>query len=173
MVEWLERWTWNLEALRCWWFKSYHGQDFCNVHLFRVPRSWTGSVQMKSSMTFLRGYRCIEREKDNLKSREVKRLKEWVLALKTFLVVYLPVPFLLKSSYTPLRMLKCLKLYAPPYKFKQIKTRQILWKYQVILVIAYIFIIKVMNNALWLTFESKRYMYFHNKTWYTCTRCYM
>ena len=36
---------------------------FCNVHLFRVHRSWIGSVQMKSSMTFIRGYRCIERER--------------------------------------------------------------------------------------------------------------
>ena len=32
---------------------------------------------------------------------------------------------------------------------------------------------KCINYALWHTFESKRYMYFHNKTWYTCTRCYM
>ena len=40
---------------------------FCNVHLFRVPRRWTGSVQMKSSMTFIRGNRCIEREKDTFK----------------------------------------------------------------------------------------------------------
>ena len=39
------------------------GFFFCNVHLFRVPRSWTGSVQMKSSMTFIRGDRCIERER--------------------------------------------------------------------------------------------------------------
>ena len=54
---------------------------FCNVHLFRVPRSWTGSVQMKSSITFIRGNRCIEREKYNFKSREVKRLKECALAL--------------------------------------------------------------------------------------------
>ena len=36
---------------------------------------------MKSSMTFIRGYRCIEREKDIFKSREVKRLKECALAL--------------------------------------------------------------------------------------------
>ena len=36
---------------------------FCNVHLFRVPRSWTGSVQMKSRMTIIRGNRCIERER--------------------------------------------------------------------------------------------------------------
>ena len=55
---------------------------FCNVHLIRVPRSWTGSVQMKSSITFNRGNMCIEREKDNFKSREVKRLKECALALK-------------------------------------------------------------------------------------------
>ena len=48
---------------------------FCNAYLFRVPRSGTGSVQMKSSMTFIRSNRCIhvEREKDNFKSREVKR----------------------------------------------------------------------------------------------------
>ena len=54
---------------------------FCNVHLFRVPRSWTGSVQMNSSITFIQGHRCIEREKDNFKSREVKRLKKCALAL--------------------------------------------------------------------------------------------
>ena len=36
---------------------------FCNVHLFRVPRSLIGSGQMKSSMTFIRGNRCIERER--------------------------------------------------------------------------------------------------------------
>ena len=44
---------------------------FCNVHLFHVPHSWTGSVQMKSSMTFIRVYMCIEREKATFKSREV------------------------------------------------------------------------------------------------------
>ena len=54
---------------------------FCNVHLFHVPRSWTSSVQMKSSMTFIRGNKCIENEKDNFKNREVKRLKERALAL--------------------------------------------------------------------------------------------
>ena len=32
---------------------------FCNVHLFRVPRSWTGTVQIQSSMTFIRGNGCI------------------------------------------------------------------------------------------------------------------
>ena len=49
----------------------------CNVHLFCVLLRWTGSVQMKSSMPFIRGNRCIEREKDILKiGREVKRLKE-------------------------------------------------------------------------------------------------
>ena len=35
---------------------------FCNVHLFPVPRSWTDSVQMNLSMTFIRGYKCIERK---------------------------------------------------------------------------------------------------------------
>ena len=54
---------------------------FCNVHLFRVPRSWTDNVQIKSSMTFIRGIRCVKREKDYFKSREVKRLKECALAL--------------------------------------------------------------------------------------------
>ena len=58
---------------------------FCNVYLFRVLRSWTDSVQMKSSMTFIRGKRCIEREKDYFKSREVKRLKECALALNTII----------------------------------------------------------------------------------------
>ena len=59
------------------------GKIFCIVRLFRVPRSWTGIVQMKSSMTITRGNRCTEREKDNFKSREVKRLKECALALMT------------------------------------------------------------------------------------------
>ena len=36
---------------------------FFNFRLFRVPRSWTGGVLMKSSMTFIRGNICIEREK--------------------------------------------------------------------------------------------------------------
>ena len=49
---------------------------FCNVDLFRVSRRWTGSVQMKSSMTFIRGNICLEKEKDNFKSREVKRYKQ-------------------------------------------------------------------------------------------------
>ena len=56
-------------------------KSFCNVHLFPVPRNWTGRVQMKSSMAIIRGNRCIEREKDNSKSREVKCLKECALAL--------------------------------------------------------------------------------------------
>ena len=56
---------------------------FCNVHLLRVPRSWTGSIQMKSSMIFIRGYRYIYREKDNFKSQEVKRLKKCALPLNT------------------------------------------------------------------------------------------
>ena len=46
LAEWLKQWTCDLEAVYCWRFESYSGQDFfCNVHLFRFPRSWTGSVQ--------------------------------------------------------------------------------------------------------------------------------
>ena len=44
-------------------FESYYEQDFVNVHLIRIPRSWAGSVQIKSSMTLIRGNRCIERER--------------------------------------------------------------------------------------------------------------
>ena len=40
---------------------------FCNVNLFCVPLSWIGRVQMKSSMTFIPGNRCIERKKDIFK----------------------------------------------------------------------------------------------------------
>ena len=57
------------------------GKIFCNVHLFLVPHSCTRSVQIKSSMTIYRCNRCIETEKDNFKSRKVKRLKECTLAL--------------------------------------------------------------------------------------------
>ena len=52
----------------------------------RVPRRWTGSVQMKSSMTFIRGNRCIEREKVNFKSHEVKRLNECAQALNWMII---------------------------------------------------------------------------------------
>ena len=63
---------------------------FCNVHLFRVPLSWTGSVRMKSSMTFIRGNRCIEREEDIFKfGREVKRLKKCALALSNKVTHYI------------------------------------------------------------------------------------
>ena len=66
--------------------------------------------------------------------------------LRTVLVVYLSVPFLLKSSYTLLLETVCI----PPLTslICEIKTLLILWKYQVILVITYIFIIKVINYAL-------------------------
>ena len=84
-ADWLWRWICKSEAVPCWWFESYCGKDlFCNVHLFRVSRSWTGGVQMKSSMTFLRGNRCKEREREKYKfynGREVKHLKKWALAL--------------------------------------------------------------------------------------------
>ena len=49
---------------------------FCNIYFFRVPRSWTGSVEMKTSMIFIRGNRCIER-----KIIFKIRLKECALAL--------------------------------------------------------------------------------------------
>ena len=63
---------------------------FCNVYLFRVPQSWTGSIQMKSSMTFIRGNRCIEREKYVFKnSRECKCFKECALAVTTFLLHFI------------------------------------------------------------------------------------
>ena len=96
---------------------------------------------------------------------------QFVLDLRTVLVVYLSVPFLLKSSYTLLLETVCI----PPLTslICEIKTLLISWKYHDILVITYIFIIKVINYTLWHTFESKRDMYFHNKTWYTCTRCYV
>ena len=45
---------------------------FCNVHLFRVPRSWTGSVQMKSSMAFIRGNRRIKREREVILKKTAK-----------------------------------------------------------------------------------------------------
>ena len=70
----------NGKLLRCDFF-ALLPLKFMFVMLFLVPRSWTGSVQMISSMTFIRGNRCIEREKDTFKSREVKRLKECALAL--------------------------------------------------------------------------------------------
>ena len=103
--------------------------------------------------------------------KEVEKVWPPPLSLRTVLVVYLSVPFLLKSSYTLLRMLKCLKLYAwncmwgqDTPDFMEISSYPCN---------CIIFIIKVINYALWHTFESKRYMYFHNKTWYTCTHCYM
>ena len=40
---------------------------FGNVHLFRVPLRWTHSIQMKSSMTFIRGNRCLKERKIFLK----------------------------------------------------------------------------------------------------------
>ena len=49
-----------------------------------VPRTWTSSFQIKSSMTFIRGNKYIESEKDNFKNGgEVNRLMECALALST------------------------------------------------------------------------------------------
>ena len=102
VAEWWERWTRNLEAVRCV-AGSNHTVDkiFCNVRLFRVPRSWTGSVQVKSSMTFIRCNRCIEREKDNFKNREVKRFKECALALSMYVYKYLAVSYM--NDFTTLK----------------------------------------------------------------------
>ena len=87
VAEWWRRSTCNLEAVPSCGFESYRRLIFCNDVLFRVPLSWTGSVQMKSSMTFIGGNRCIEREKDIFKNtREVKRLKECALALSFVLI---------------------------------------------------------------------------------------
>ena len=74
------------------------------------------------------------------------RLFTYLYYLRTVLVVYLSVPFLLKSSYTLLLETVCI----PPLTslICEIKTLLILWKYQVILVITYISIIKVINYAL-------------------------
>ena len=98
---------------------------FCNVHLFRVPHSWTGSIQMKSGMTFIRGNRCIEREKDNFKSREVKHLREFAQAVSIkncikptshdskakFIHIYPPKHHMLKGEFMR-PVLKC-KIYLP------------------------------------------------------------
>ena len=65
LVERLRLWTCKLVSLPCEGSNLTLNNIFCNFHLFRVPRSWAGSVQMKSRMTFIRGKKCIEREKDN------------------------------------------------------------------------------------------------------------
>ena len=77
----------NMEAVRCWWFGYYLGKDFCSVHLFRGPRSWTDSVQMKSSMTI-----DAWREKDDFENREVKHFNECALALSCTSVKYMHLP---------------------------------------------------------------------------------
>ena len=56
---------------------------FCNIHFIRVPRSWTGSVQMKSSMTFIR-VKGAQRERKIILKAAKKRLKECALPLKCF-----------------------------------------------------------------------------------------
>ena len=83
-------------------------------------------------------------------SKEVRVKKQPGMPLRTVLVVYLSVPFLLKSSYTLLRlMLETVCIPPLTSLICEIKTRgMILWKYQVILVIEYIFIIKGINYAL-------------------------
>ena len=65
-----------------WVFESYRRLIFfvmitCSVFLSAEL------VQMKSSMTFIGGIRCIERERYFNNGREVKRLKECALALSS------------------------------------------------------------------------------------------
>ena len=72
--------------------------------------------------------------------------------LKTLLVVYLPVPFLLKSSYTLLHVLKCLKLYVSPFnKFNMWDqdTPDFMEISSTPCNCIYIYTIKVINYALW------------------------
>ena len=50
--------------------KTHHvGPILCyvqvrNFQLSRVPRSWTGRVQMKSSTTFIKGNKYVQRERE-------------------------------------------------------------------------------------------------------------
>ena len=74
---WLKRWTRKLDTMPCEDSNPTVNKkfSFCNFRLFRVPRSWTGSIQMKSSLTFIRGNMWIEREKDTfLNDGVAKRL---------------------------------------------------------------------------------------------------
>ena len=66
--------------------------------------------------------------------------------LRTVLVVYLSVPFFTEEFLYPFTYVKMLETLTS--LICEIKTRLILWKYQVILIIVYIFIIKVINYAL-------------------------
>ena len=58
---------WKLETASCEGSNPTEDKNFsfCYFRLFRVPRTWAGHIQMKSSMTFIRDKRCIESEKDN------------------------------------------------------------------------------------------------------------
>ena len=79
LAELYRRLSCKLEVVPSLGFESYLRQDFfCNVHLFcvpfRIPLSWTGSVQMKSSMTFIRGNNAErERERESVRERERER----------------------------------------------------------------------------------------------------
>ena len=48
LAELLRRWTCKPVSLPCEGSNPTMNTIFCNVHLFRVPRSCTGTVQMKS-----------------------------------------------------------------------------------------------------------------------------
>ena len=147
-----------------------------------VTQGATASYQQKMKSLYICTTKCPNRHENldywyllNKYSPKTQNfdvfITSWKKSLRTVLVVYLSVPFLLKSSYTLLRMLKCLKLYAWNCIWGQDTPDCMeISSYPCNCII---FIIKVINYALWHTFESKRYMYFHNKTWYTCTHCYM
>ena len=61
---------------------TFHGH-LIPSHIKRVMARWLQlwTCNLEDMRTFIRGNRCIEREKDNSKSREVKRLKDCALAL--------------------------------------------------------------------------------------------
>ena len=80
-------------------------------------------------------YMCIEREKVDFKNRP------GCLFIRTFFTEEFLYPLSWNCMHPPSTSLIC-----------EINTCLILWKFQVILVIAYIFIIKVINYALWHTF---------------------
>ena len=75
----LRWWTCKLDAVSCKGSNPTVDKtfSFCYFRLVSVPRAWTGRIYMKSSMTFIRRNRCIEREgkKDTFKNDgDVKRL---------------------------------------------------------------------------------------------------
>ena len=82
---------------------------------------------MKAIMTFLRGKRCIERQKDHFKGREVKRSKGGTLAL-IFNIIFSKVNrmFRLTSIYLLANQFKVVKnKYYPEKKLSKTTTKTI------------------------------------------------